>query len=250
MARLREKIASGQPVIGTFIKTPAYQIVEILALSDLDFLVADAEHAPIDLRDLDAMALAARCGEMPLGIRPRKSTIDYISPAMDLGCSFVLAPHVKTRADALDVVGSVRFSGRRRGFSPSTRAANYGNMAPAAYKQITEDDTVVMVQIEDGEALENIDSISAVPGVDVLFVGPADLGESLGCGPNDDSVKEAIHKVAEAAQRAGKAAGLFVPRSEGIASWLDAGVSVFVCGSDQSLLQVGVRSISLLQAGK
>src|SRR5690554_4642645 len=124
---LRDTIAAGQPVLGTFIKTPACQIVEILALSGLDFLVADGEHAPIDLRDLDMMALAARAGGMPLGIRPRISTIDYISPAMDLGCSLVLAPHVRSRADAVEVVRSVRFSGRGRGFSPSTRAANYGN---------------------------------------------------------------------------------------------------------------------------
>ena len=245
MQGLRSKIASGRPVVGTFIKTPAHQIVEILALSELDFLVADAEHAPIDLRDLDAMTLAARNGGMPLGIRPRKSVIDHISPAMDLGCSFVLAPHVKTREDAMNVVGSVRFSGRKRGCSPSTRAASYGNMDPAAYKQITEDETVVMVQIEDIEALKNIDSIAAAPGVDVLFVGPADLGESLGCGVNGQAVKDAIHQVIDAASRMGKAAGLFVSQSDSLEVWLDAGVKVFVCGSDQSFLQVGVRSMSL-----
>jgi 2-keto-3-deoxy-L-rhamnonate aldolase RhmA len=244
MPGLRRRIAGGEPVIGTFVKTPAYQVVEVLALAGLDFLVADAEHAPIELGTLDAMALAARSGGIPLGVRPRISSAEHIAPAMDLGCSLVLAPHVRSARDAAEVVGAVRFSEHRRGFSPSTRAAGYGTMDPAEYRRLTDDDTVVIAQIEDVEALDNLDEICAVPGIDVLFVGPADLGASMRCSAGDPALERAIRDVAAASLRAGKAAGLFVRNAKTVQSWRGAGISVFVCGSDQSLLLAGARSLS------
>ncbi len=101
----------------------------------------------------------------------------------------------------------------------------------------------MIVQIEDASALERLDEIAAVPGVDVLFVGPADLSQSLGCAFPSPELDAAILQVAEAAKRAGIAAGLSVGDEAQIAPWHAKGITVFVCGSDQSLLLKGARRI-------
>ena len=101
-----------------------------------------------------------------------------------------------------------------------------------------------MVQIEDAEALDLLDEIAAVEGVDVLFVGPADLSQSLGCGFPSAELDAAILREVAAAKRAGIAAGLFVGDESQIAGWRARGVGVFVCGSDQSLLMKGARRLT------
>lgn len=105
-----------------------------------------------------------------------------------------------------------------------------------------------MVQIEDAEALDRLDMIASVPGVDVLFVGPADLSQSLGCGFPSAQLDAAIVRVIQAARHANVAAGLFVGDESQIAAWRERGVSVFVCGSDQGLVIKGARRIA--EAGR
>lgn len=245
---LRARIKAGDLLIGTFVKTPAPQVIELLGLAGLDFAVPDQEHAPIDLATMDHLALAARAVGLPLIARCWGQSPARISPLMDLGCAGVMVPHVVDAATAETVVAAVKFGRGLRGVSPSPRAGNYGTLTASNYTAKADAESVVIVQIEDASALDRLDDITAIPEVDVLFVGPADLSQSLGCGFPSAELDDAIMRVIKAAERAGIAAGLFVGDEEQIADWRAKGVSVFVCGSDQGLLLKGARR--LMAAGR
>ncbi|WP_241663493.1 HpcH/HpaI aldolase family protein [Paracoccus denitrificans] len=182
MSGLKARINAGETVIGTFVKTPASHVIEILGLAGLDFAVPDQEHAPLDLGAMDQLALASRAAGLPLVARCWGQSPARISPLLDLGCAGVMVPHVADRDTAEAVVAAVKFGRGSRGLSPSPRAGNYGTLAAPAYTAKSDAETVVMVQIEDRAALDRLDDIASVPDVDVLFVGPADLSQSLGCG--------------------------------------------------------------------
>ena len=240
---LRARIRAGETVVGTFIKTPAPHVVEILGLAGLDFAVADQEHAPIGLAEMDMLAMASRASGLPLLSRRWGARPDWIAPLLDLGCAGVMVPHVADRTTAEAVCAAVKFARGSRGISPSPRAGNYGTIGLLDYRRKCDDESVVMLQIEDAPALDQLDEIAACPDADVLFVGPADLSQSLGVGFPSPELDTAILRVVEAARRAGIATGLFVGDEAQIPAWQDRGVTVFVCGSDQSLLMKGARRL-------
>lgn len=240
---LRARIRAGDTVVGTFVKTPAPHNVEILGLAGLDFAVADQEHAPIGHAEMDMLSMAARASGLPLLSRRWGAQPDWIAPILDMGCAGVMVPHVADREMAEAVCSAVKFARGSRGISPSPRAGNYGTIGLQDYRQKCDDQSVVMVQIEDAPALDHLDEIATCPDVDVLFVGPADLSQSLGVGFPSEELDAAIVRVADAARRAGIAAGLFVGDESQIPGWQERGITVFVCGSDQSLLMKGARRL-------
>ena len=242
-AGLRDRIRAGETLVGTFLKTPAPQQVEILGFAGLDFVVADQEHAPIGIAEMDMLSMAGRAGGIPILSRRWGAGTDWISPLLDLGLAGVMVPHVADRAAADRICAAVKFARGQRGISPSPRAGNYGALGLAAYRDKCDAESVTMLQIEDAPALELLDDIATCGDADVLFVGPADLSQSMGVAMPSPELDAAILRVVEAAQRAGIATGLFVGDAAQIPRWAARGVSVFVCGSDQSILMKGARQL-------
>lgn len=234
---LRSRIRKGELLVGSFIKTPAPHIVEILGFAGLDFAVIDQEHAPISIAQMDVLTLAGRATNLPLLSRRWGNSTDWIAPLLDLGLTGVMVPHVMGAAQTGAVCDAVRFSRGKRGLSPSPRAGNYGSYGLADYRTRCDEQNVVMVQIEDESALDRLDEIASEPDVDVLFVGPADLSQSLGVDFPSAALDAAIERVINASKNAGVAVGLFVGNPADVSRWHKRGISVFVCGSDQALLR-------------
>lgn len=241
---LRAKVRSGRPVVGVFIKTASHQVVELVARAGLDFAIVDAEHAPFDLLTLDRMALAARAWDLPLLVRPAGRDAAFVGQALDMGFSGVVAPHVDSLEAARALVEAARFDRGARGFSPSTRAGGYGAPDARAYREASDRETSLWCQIEDASALPRLDEIAAVDEIDCLFLGRADLALSLSVESQaDPKVVEAVRATAEAGGRAGRPVGIFVGAPQEIAPLAQLGITVFVCGSDQSWLLAQGRSI-------
>ncbi len=225
-----------RPLIGTFVKSAAYQSIELLALAGLDCVVIDAEHAPFSPGDLDRMILAGRAGGLPVLVRVAGLDPGPIAACLDMGATGIVVPHVRSVADATAAVAAAKYAGGR-GFSPSHRAGGYGTRGAAAYLAAADGETSVWCQIEDADALDHLDAIAAVPGVDCLFVGRADLSLSLKVETTSDpKVAEAVRAVGRACRGAGIAAGLFVPGTAEIPERSAEGFSAFISGSDQSWL--------------
>lgn len=257
MQEFRARTRSGAVLLGTFIKTPAHAIPEILAMAGVDFAVIDGEHAPFDPETLDVMALAARAAELPTLLRIPELAATSVNQALDMGLSGIMVPHVKDAGVAHRALVAAKYALGERGFSPSTRAGGYGAGDQAAYRKRADAESSVWCQIEDAEALARLDEIAAVGEIDCLFLGRADLALSLGvAGPKDRKVVEAVAATAEAGRRHGRAVGIYISDTGEIPELLTLGITVFVCGSDQSYVMAqGKRvraelSAALAVAGK
>ncbi|RVD32817.1 aldolase, partial [Mesorhizobium sp. M4A.F.Ca.ET.020.02.1.1] len=239
----RQRLLAGEVLAGKFLKKPDPRLGEILGVAGLGFVVADQEHAPLGIETLDLITLGAKAAQMPVLVRVPSRRAEAIGSVLDIGCAGVVVPHVRGPEDAEAIADAVKYGRGKRGFSPSVRGGAYGT-AGLGYRADADRRSVIMAQIEDREALEHLDDIAAVPEIDVLFVGPVDLGLSMQVEPGSIELDTAIASVAAAARKAGKAAGLFVGDPSHIARWVDRGVSVFICGSDQSILLAGGRAIA------
>jgi 2-keto-3-deoxy-L-rhamnonate aldolase RhmA len=245
----KARLASGAPLLGTFVKTPHPHVVEVLAGTGLDCLCLDAEHAPFDRRDLDACILAARAGGMPVLVRPASSTAHEILNALDCGADGVLVPHVRSAEEAAAVAASVHYGPgggpAHRGYAGSSRAAGYGTKPIPEHLAASAARSVVIAQIEDLEALEQIDAIAAVPGIDALFIGRIDLTIALGCtSPDDPAVIAAVERILAACRAAGRACGMFTPRPADVPLWREQGAGLFLLGSDHGFIREGAASLA------
>jgi 2-keto-3-deoxy-L-rhamnonate aldolase RhmA len=245
----KARLASGAPLLGTFVKTPHPHVVEVLASTGLDCLCLDAEHAPFDRRDLDACILAARAGGMPVLVRPASSAAHEILNALDCGADGVLVPHVRSAAEAEAVAASVHYGPgggpARRGYAGSSRAAGYGTKSIPDHLAASAARSVLIAQIEDLEALEDINAIAAVPGIDALFIGRIDLTIALGCtSPDAPQVLEAVERILAACRGAGRACGMFTTRPGDAPMWREKGASLFLLGSDHAFLREGAASLA------
>ncbi|CAM3541485.1 HpcH/HpaI aldolase family protein [Paracidovorax anthurii] len=244
-ASLRQRLAARERLLSTFVKTTSHQTVEVLAATGLDTLVLDAEHAPFGPESLDRSLLAGHACGLPVLVRVPYPRAAAIQQALDLGAAGVMVPHVDDARIATEVVRAARYGqGGTRGFSTASRAGGYGLRSMADHLRASDEHTAVIVQIESAQAVAEAAAIAAVPGVDCLFVGPADLAVSFGAtGTDDPRVAEAMATVCAAGRAAGRAVGCFVPDARAVPDLGAMGASFFVVGSDQALLRKAARQV-------
>ncbi len=239
-----QRLRAGELLAATWVKTPHMHVVEVLALSPLDLLVLDAEHAPFGRQELDACILAARAGGKPVLVRPASAAHENLLQALDGGADGVIVPHIRTAAEARELVRACHYVTGGRGFAGSTRAAAYTTLGMVKHHTAAKDIAVV-AQIEDAEALDEIEAIAQVEGIDALFIGRADLTISLG-ETNSDApvVVDAVERICAAGRAAGRTVGMFLARPGDVPQWREKGASLFVLQSDQEFLLKGAGSLA------
>jgi 2-keto-3-deoxy-L-rhamnonate aldolase RhmA len=237
---LRQRLLSAEAMIGTFIKSPGVQSIEILGEVGLDFVVIDAEHAPWDRGAIDLALLAARASGIDALVRVEG--IAAIATALDCGASGVMVPHVSSASVARAVVDACRYRGRR-GFSNSTRAGGYGRLGLAAHIDASDARTTIVAMLEDPEALDHIEAIVAVEGIDAFFLGRGDLTVALGeASPEAATVRAAVARLASAVTAAQKPLWAFVNSSSEMAALRELGCSSFIVSSEQGLLRLAATA--------
>lgn len=241
----RERMRSGESMMGTFLKTPSAIVCEVLGLSPLACVCIDAEHAPFGRLELDACIAALRAADMPSLVRVESGSANEMLAALDCGATGLVIPHVVSGPQAARIVRAAHYGPGGRGYAGSSRAAGYATRAMAEHLRASAATTTVVAQIEDAEALPNLEQIAATEGLDCLFVGRMDLTVSLGAsGPGDPRVVETVERICEAGQRHGKPVGMFIPPSEDPLEWRRRGASLFLLGSDQQFLLDGARALA------
>lgn len=244
MPPFRDRVRAGDLLAATWIKTPHPHVAEVLAHSPLDALVIDAEHAPFDRAALDLAILAARAGGKPVLVRPASSDPTHLLQALDGGADGVVVPHVRSAAEAEAIALACHYRPGGRGYAGSTRAAGYTSIGMAAHRMAAKNITVI-AQIEDAEALDDIEAIAAVDAIDALFIGRADLTISLGAATSDDPVVvEAVERICAAGRAAGRSIGMFLARPADVPQWRERGASLFILASDQEFLLRGAAALA------
>ena len=242
--RLKQKLAAGKAIIGTWVSLADPAVVEILAQSDFDFLLLDGEHSPIseDTLKVHLMAAARFKKETAIIYRVRANQEPLIKSALDLGVDGLFVPMVNNAADAKRAVDATRYPPLgKRGVGP-WRASNYfeelGDYVANATDQVT-----LFLQIEDAQALPNLDEILAVPGFDAAFIGPADLTSSLYLFPDTQHPKvlDKIAYITAACQRANIPLGIDAASADHITEMRQKGLQIFTFGMDTSYLIDGAR---------
>lgn len=243
MSVFKERLRAGELLAGTWVKTPHPHIVEVLALSGLDVLAIDAEHAPFHRGDIDTALLAAKAGGVPALVRIPHFAPEAVLQALDCGADGIIAPHIRTAAEAEALVRACHYGPGGRGFAGSSRAAAYTTLGMAKTREKARD-ICVIAQIEDAEALNDLDAICSVEGIDAVFIGRIDLTISLGCdSPDDERVVDAVQSICEACCNAGRRVGMFLSRVEDVPEWRGRGASLFLLGSDQDFMLKGARAL-------
>ncbi len=238
MLRFRERLLARERLIGSFIKTPTPHATEILGSVGFDFVVIDEEHAPIDRTATDMVLLGARAARIEALVRVRSFDATEILSALDCGASGVLVPHVASEARAKEVVAACRYRNGVRGFSPSGRAGNYGNAGLWEHIDSQDGSVAVIAMIEDREALEDIDAIVRVEGVDAVFIGRGDLAVALGATSLVDAdFRAAVAKIMTATKTAGKPVCVMVGQVNDIPELEAQGATAFIVNSDQGLMK-------------
>lgn len=239
-ATFRQRLLAGDRLLSSFIKTPAHALIEIAGIAGLDAVVLDAEHAVFSSSSLDIGLLACQSAAISGLVRVPDNRPATLLQALDLGAAGLVLPHVTSAAQARDIVAATRYREGHRGFSNSPRAGGYGLMPLARHIDFHDGRAAVVCQIEDAAALEHLDSIANVDGVDCLFVGRADLAVSLRTFDlNHEAVEHAVIQTLHAARRADKAAGLFVADTGDVERYAAHGATFFIVGSDQAVLRKG-----------
>jgi 2-keto-3-deoxy-L-rhamnonate aldolase RhmA len=209
---LRQKLAAGQAVFGTMLtECLAPEVAVALAASGVDFFIIDTEHSPGDFHEIQALARAARqFGIAPL-VRITDNEYFLVARALDCGAAGVVMPRIHTAADARRVVEAVKYPPLgRRGFSQKSHFSDFLPCGMPEYIERTNQETVVVVQVEYEDTLADLDNIVAVPGVDATMIGPQDLSVSLGVPGQmgHEKMKAAFRRVAESCARSPVAAGI------------------------------------------
>lgn len=243
MSAFRQKCIGKANLIGSFAAIPHPVAVEVMAMSGLDFLCIDWEHAQISRDMIEAMVRAADIHRVPAMVRVPGHAPEAIQAALDSGAQGVLIPRVSTAAQAELAVRASRYPPQgERGVGPG-RAAGYGYRIPD-YLAGANNSTVVAVQLETSEGLANIEAIAAVDGVDVIFVGPGDLSVSIDAlGPKGaDRLAEAIRRIIGVTVAHGRTSGIFCAKPQDVAQWAANGASFFILASDTMFLGAGAAA--------
>ena len=238
----RQRMLAGDYLAGTFLKTPAYELIEVLAMSGLDFLCLDAEHAPFDRARMDACLAVARALDFPVLVRVGSASAENILQALDAGAAGLVVPHVFSVEKAREVARWARFGHHGRGYAGSSRWAGFATRKMPDILAQSRDETAVIAQIEEPEGVDAAAAIAGVEGVDGLFVGPADL--SVAYGKQDQASDEliaALRAVGGAAKGAGKAYMSFVPDAAKAKEWAAFGLTMFFIASEHSWMLAGAR---------
>lgn len=231
--QLRSAVAE-RPVIGTFVAINNPTVVEILGRSGFEVLCLDTEHASFGPVDVEGLIRAADAVGATTIVRVSSIGAE-IARALDSGAAGVLVPMVETVAQAEQVAQAVRYPPIGTRGAGIGRAAAYG-MRFGEYFGSANDRVVAMVQIETARAVENVDAILAVPGIDVAFVGPGDLAVSLGAPMGTPEHTAAVDRVISAAQRAGVPVGMFCLDAASAKAWAEKGVTFFLLSVDLAML--------------
>ncbi|MDJ0751348.1 MAG: aldolase/citrate lyase family protein [Woeseiaceae bacterium] len=240
----RKRLRNHETIAGTFIKTPSSIVAEVLGLSQLDVVCIDAEHAPFGRLETDQCIAAFRAADMPCLVRIPGDSPHDIRNALDSGATGILVPHVTSADQAAAVVKAANFGEGGRGYAGSPRAAAYTTKRMNDHLSDSRDQTTVIVQIEDLAALDHVEAISAVDGVDAVFVGRVDLSVAMREPVSSKPVIDVIERVCSVARGAGTTVGMFTPSLEELPSWKDHGASLFLLDSDQGFLLEGARQLA------
>ncbi|NLJ49531.1 MAG: hypothetical protein GX428_08105 [Candidatus Atribacteria bacterium] len=244
---LRKNLQQGKIVVGSEVnevRSPA--IAEIYAAAGLDFIVVDMEHTSFTISEASQIYRMARnCGIAPI-VRIPVIEYEVICRNLDQGARGIVVPRITSSEEILQVIEIMKYPPKgKRGLYPGGTAVGYYPTTPADFIQDQNESTLLIVQIENHQAVQNLDSILSIPEIDVILIGPADLSLSIGhpCEFFDEDVLSLMKKVIHKCRNFKVPSGVAYADPNLAKSWIPEGVQFFWVNSDINMLLTGAKAV-------
>ena len=234
-------------VLGTFLQFYDTAGIEILAKAGFDFVVIDLEHGTFSAETVKTLVITADLSGIVPIVRVKENAGQLILGPLEAGALGVQIPFVCNAMDVKNAVSAAKYHPLgNRGMNPFTRATGYNPDTFGACMKWANKNVIMIVQVEGVEGVDHIDEIIAAPGVDVIFLGPYDLSQSLGIPGKveDPAVLEKMESVIAKASEKGVAIGTFADTPERAQKWIDLGVKYLTISCDSKMLLDGARAIT------
>lgn len=246
---LKQKLRAGNTCIGSWLLTTSADMAEIMAFAGLDFVLIDHEHGQGAIDDAVSQLRAIKGTDCAGILRVPSNDRIYIKRALDAGVAGIMVPNIDTAEQARAVVEACRYAPHGgRGAFGGMRAMRYG--LNLNYYSNVEDETLIIVQVENRNAIDNIPAIAAVPGIDMIFIGPRDLSATLGKLNQfgDPEVRAEIERAEQLILKSGKLMGSTAASGKIAREMSLVGHRFIISGSDATLL--GSAAAALLGEAK
>lgn len=243
--RFKRALREGRQQIGLWCSLPGSYAAEAVAGSGYDWLLFDTEHSPGDPLTVLAQLQAVAPYPVSAVVRPAANDAVLIKRFLDLGAQTLLIPYVQDEHEARAAVAATRYPPEGvRGVSGLTRATRFGRVP--GYAKRAAEELCLLVQVETAEALDRIEAICAVDGVDGVFIGPADLAASLGHvgEPGHPAVVAAVEDAVRRILAAGKPAGILTPDTAFAKTCIEIGTTFTAVAIDVGVLARGTEALA------
>jgi 4-hydroxy-2-oxoheptanedioate aldolase len=241
----KRALRAGKAQIGLWSSLSSNYSVEVLAGAGFDWLLLDTEHSPNDLESLLTQLQAAAPYPTHPVVRVPWNDMVVMKRVLDIGAQSLLVPYVSTAAEAAAAVSYIRYPPAGvRGVAGTTRASRFGRVKDYATR--AHEEICLLVQLETQRALDELEAICAVEGVDGVFIGPADLHASLGHTGEiaNPEVKPLIDDAIRRIRKCGKAPGILTPSETDARHWLECGALFVAVGADVGILARGAEALA------
>jgi 4-hydroxy-2-oxoheptanedioate aldolase len=242
--KFKEKIKN-EAVYGPFSKTNDPGMVEAIGYAGFDFVILDLEHGPNSVESVQNLIRAAQVsGVLPI-VRVKEGNDSVIGEVLDIGAAGIEVPQISSKKDAEHLIKVAKFAPEgMRGVCRFVRAADYSSMDRFEYFK-TANEALIIIHLEGQEAIDNLDEILEVKGIDIMFIGPYDLSQSLGVPGqvNHPVVEEKMKEIISKCNAKGVCVGTFVDNLENAKKWEDAGIKYISYSVDVGLLYEHCRDI-------
>jgi 2-keto-3-deoxy-L-rhamnonate aldolase RhmA len=240
-----KRVMKGELLFGTILTLPSPEVAEVLSASGFDWLFVDMEHTSLDVRHVQRI-LQAVGKEYPCLVRVPSMDEGWIKKALDAGPAGIIVPHVNTPEEVEKILAWSKYPPEGERSAGISRAQNYG-LNLRDYLEKANKSLLIVPQVEHRRAVENIEAITRVAGLSVIFVGPYDLSASVGKlgSVSDPEVTEMTRKVRSACTEAGLACGIFGADAEEVKPYIESGYSLIAIGTDTAYLSKAVRQTLL-----
>ena len=246
MSDLKKRLKSGELALGTWITINHPDVVDALSELPLDWLVFDMEHAPLEISDIEVLMMPLRGTNIAPIIRVPWNDMVMIKRALDIGAEGILVPWVNTGKEAEEAVRYASYPPRGvRGAGPR-RAIRYGKRSFLEYyRSFEENERMILVQVETGKAIENLEDILSTPGIDVAYVGPLDLSTNLGIPTQYDHPKfqEVLRRVVKACEKYDVTPGIHGFGLEYVKKAIEQGFRFIALMSDLGVMRRGFERL-------
>jgi len=239
---LKAKLRAGHAAVGSLVSVAEPFIAEVMGAANFDFLIVDTEHCPLSIHQLQTVLIALRSTDSTVLVRAKGNDTTDIKQILDVGADGVIIPNVSDRTQCAAAVAATKYPPVGiRGFGPR-RAGRIAGGA-ATYASSADDQVVVIVMVEQREALENLDEILSTPGLDAIMVGPADLAVSLGYlhDLSNPAVDAAIEQVLHGCKKHSVPFGIFTGSAERAERWITRGAQLATIGGDVPFIDEGIE---------